>query len=341
MKAEAYSILKLAITNHRELILGSKSACLGVMKDYGGREHPEVNLLSEAVEENIPERLMSSHLVTQEIIDSLAGQFSSKRFYALDISIFVVSSWADALGLYALKPSFFINSAEQRAATPQEREWHYMEGGAAIGPITESHLKSLTIAGQIDACTVVWSVGMADWELASKYFSVVTQPVKVSISRPVTLPVQVQSASTSKHPTQVNSATSEVNQPLIYQYGGIRRRQYLGICFGIFIVNIIVLALISAGEKNDTLGSLIAIMFAFIYVVPTFYRLKNTGSNPWRSLALIIPIIGLFIGIRCLIYQEGYDATKKLDSAGKTFSWIIGGIFVPIILCIILAAVSK
>jgi len=341
MKEEACSILKLALSNHRELILGSKSACLGIMKDYGGREHPEVNLLSEAVEENIPDRLIRSQPVTQEVIDSLAGQFSSKRFYALDISSFVVSSWADALGLCALKPSIFKNSAEQNAAHTQEREWHYMEGGATIGPLTESHLQSLASTGQINATTMVWSAGMPGWELASKYFLVVAQSSRGAISSPPPLPIKSQSTSASERPKQVISSTNVLNTVSVYQYGGIRRLQYLGICFGIFIANVIVVAIISASGKNDALGGGITVLFAFIYVIPTFYRLKNTGSNPWWSLASVIPLIGLFVGIRCLIYQEGYEATKKLDHAGKTVSWIIGGLFLLIILCIILAAASK
>lgn len=311
------------------------------MKDYGGREHPEVNLLSEALEENIPDRLIRSQPVTQEVIDSLAGQFSSKRFYALDISSFVVSSWADALGLYALKPSIFKNSAEQNASNTQEREWHYMEGRATIGPLTEAHLQSLASTGQINATTMVWSAGMSGWEAASKYFLVVAQPARSAISSPPPLPIESQSTSTSEQPKQVISSTNKLNPISVSKYGGIRQLQYLGIYFGIFIANVVVIAVISAGGNSDALEGGVTVLFAFIYAIPTFFRLKNTGSNPWWSVASVIPLIGLFIGIRCLIYQEGYEATKKLDTAGKTVSWVIAGIFVLFILCIILAASTK
>lgn len=341
MKEEAYSILKIAIANHRDLLLGSKSSCLGILKDYGGREHPEVGLLSEAIEENIPDRLMRSQPVTQEVIDSLVDQFSSKRFYARDISSFVVSSWADALGLFELKQFVFTNSEEPSATSLDEREWHYIDGNATIGPITESHLKSLARTGQINANNVVWSPGMSGWEPASKYFLEASQPMRAAISSPPPLPTQVQPAPISKQPTQVKSSTSKHNTISVSQYGGIRRLQYLGICFGIFVANVIVIALMSAGGKSDTIGSGVSVLFAFVYVFPTFYRLKNTGSNPWWSVASIIPFIGFFISIRCLIYQEGYEATKKLDTAGKTVSWIIAGVFILVILCIILAALAK
>lgn len=145
MKQEAYNILKSAIGEHRELLLSGKQPCLGLLRDYGGRDHPEVNLLADAVEDNIPDRLMRSQPVTQQIIDALAEDFASKRLYDSQTAKFVVSSWADALGLLTLEPSILTNSRPSAEPDPEssanepaqavERSWHYQDGTNTIGPL--------------------------------------------------------------------------------------------------------------------------------------------------------------------------------------------------------------
>jgi len=111
VKQEAHEILKRALAQHREQLLSGKHACLGILWDYGGREHLEVNLLADAVEEHIPDRLLHSQPVTGDIIGHLAESFAAKRLYDSNAAKFAVASWADALGLFQLDPSFFTQSA--------------------------------------------------------------------------------------------------------------------------------------------------------------------------------------------------------------------------------------
>jgi len=111
MKQEAHEILKRAIAQHREQLLSGKHACLGILWDYGGREHPEVNLLADAVEEHIPDRLLHSQPVTGDIIVCLAESFAAKRLYDSNAAKFAVASWADALGIFQIDPSFFTQPA--------------------------------------------------------------------------------------------------------------------------------------------------------------------------------------------------------------------------------------
>jgi uncharacterized RDD family membrane protein YckC len=182
MKQEAYNILKSAIEEHREVLLSGKQPCLGLLRDYGGREHPEVNLLADAVEDNIPDRLLRSQPVTQQIIDGLAGDFASKRLYDSQAAKFVVSSWADALGLLTLEPSILTNSRPSAEPDPEsstneptqpvERNWHYQNGTNTIGPLPESQLKTLCMSGRLRADSLVWSEGMSEWDKASTYFVV-------------------------------------------------------------------------------------------------------------------------------------------------------------------------
>ena len=114
MKQEAHEILKKCLANHRAIVLSGKSACIGVMKDYGGREHPETSLLAEALEEQIPDRLQQSQPITAEIITSLASQFAAKKFYTQDMANFAVQSWADAFGLWTLDSSLLIDENNKK-----------------------------------------------------------------------------------------------------------------------------------------------------------------------------------------------------------------------------------
>ena len=107
MKQPAFEILKNSLTQHRDLVLSGSQVCLSVMKDYGGREHPEVELLAEALNEHIPIRLMHSQPVSTITIEALARELSSKKSYPEDISTFIVACWAAALQLVPIDPSVF------------------------------------------------------------------------------------------------------------------------------------------------------------------------------------------------------------------------------------------
>lgn len=195
MKKEAYEILKTAVAEHREQLLSGRQMCLGLLRDFGGREHPEVNLFADAVEENIPDRLIRSQPVTQQIIDSLAGDFASNRFYDNHAAKFVVSSWADALGLYSLEPSILTNARTNTEPEPKavlrtdgrmqavEKIWYYQDGANTIGPLMESQLMALSNSGTLPATTLVWSDGMAAWEPVSIYFPRPSMPPQIPAAR--------------------------------------------------------------------------------------------------------------------------------------------------------------
>lgn len=113
----------------------------------------------------------------------------------------------------------------------------------------------------------------------------------------------------------------------IRRYGGIGRLAYLGIAIVLGVVQNVVAELF-ARDDNTRFGILVVnIAFLFLSVIPVYYRLTNTGMNPWWCLLLIVPIANLFIVIRCLVCQEGYEDTKKLDTAGKVVAFIVVGLF--------------
>ena len=116
-------------------------------------------------------------------------------------------------------------------------------------------------------------------------------------------------------------------------FGGVDRLQYFLISMGIGVANM-VLTLMFADTPAVAMVSLIAAVIASIYLV--VQRLKNIGSSPWWTLAFIVPLLNLYIGMKCLAFPEGYQEHKQLDSAAK----IIIGLFLAMFVLAMLGIVA-
>jgi|GEM_PF-476958 len=322
MKQEAYQILKTAIIEHRELLLSSNKVCLGVLRDYGGREHPEVKLFAEALEENIPDRLLRSQPITQDVIDNLASNFATTGFHDPEVSTFVVSSWADALGLYKLEPSILTKarisavpeSSSNERTRISERSWYYQAGTHTLGPLLESRLTALVNAGNIDPKTWVWSEGMTNWESASDYFRFLPQKVSASTATSSPRP--------SRQTTTRSVITPTTGHTVARTYGGLNRKTYilgsLGAGIGI--------SLASGGSEN---GLVLIGVISFILAI---YRIKNIGASGWWVLLLLAPLVNVLAWIPLVVCQEGYYDAKKLDSRGLRGIGIAAGFLILVVL---------
>lgn len=120
-------------------------------------------------------------------------------------------------------------------------------------------------------------------------------------------------------------------------YGGIRRLAYLGIAIGLGVAQNVVLELFANDEALQSLSLGVILVFLILSFISVYYRLMNIGMNPWWCLLMIVPIANLFIVIRCLVCQEGYEDTKKLDTAGKIVTFIVVGLFLLVIAIAILS----
>lgn len=115
-------------------------------------------------------------------------------------------------------------------------------------------------------------------------------------------------------------------------YGGIRRLPYLG-----FILGLVILQAILASADPSGIAPLVVTVGSFFAV---YHRLKNIGMNPWWCLIMIVPIANLLIGVRCLVFQEGYQDTKKLDKAGQIITYIVVGFIVLCLLAVIITVIT-
>jgi uncharacterized membrane protein YhaH (DUF805 family) len=63
-----------------------------------------------------------------------------------------------------------------------------------------------------------------------------------------------------------------------------------------------------------SVGSLIAVTVSLVLAAN---RLRNIGMDGWAAILIFVPIANIYIGAKCLICQEGYEHTKKLDAPGR------------------------
>lgn len=57
-------------------------------------------------------------------------------------------------------------------------------------------------------------------------------------------------------------------------------------------------------------------------------RFSNLGMSRWWALALIAPVLNLWVAFRCLICPSGYAYHRKLDRSGWTIALVVA-IVVP------------
>jgi uncharacterized membrane protein YhaH (DUF805 family) len=113
------------------------------------------------------------------------------------------------------------------------------------------------------------------------------------------------------------------------QYGGMVRGWYFLRLLGVTILQRMFQA---ARQDAAFLGSIIATALWFGLAVP---RLQNIGMSGWWSLLVLVPIANIILGLRCLVYQEGYEDTSKLDRTGTIIGWTLAGVFLAITLTLI------
>lgn len=133
-------------------------------------------------------------------------------------------------------------------------------------------------------------------------------------------------------PTSFGDIASENHPPR--HYGGIRRLPYFGYGFLLNIAINIVQAVAGAAEVPVVALLMIPISLGGAIAL-AWQRCKNIGMNPWWSLGLLVPLLNIFVGIRCIAYPEGYEDHKTLDTPAK----VMIGIFVAALVVIILVAV--
>jgi uncharacterized RDD family membrane protein YckC len=292
MKEEAHKILKACITRHRDIMLSGRQTCLGIFMDYGGRHNPEVKLLSQAVEHNIPDRLIRSQPVTPYIIESLSVEFAANNPCDNNSAIFVVSSWADALGLLPMEQSIIAKSGQldesnmvsnaqipihainwdlyyqddlrkffQYSDIKEDNNWYYYDGLTTHGPFTESVLRALCENGALHSFCQVWKEGMNEWRDIGTCFVIATrQEVEAVDHTPVSFSADVRPW------TRLFARSIDI------------------ILFGIVLRLISAIFVPSLLHMHDTIISFV-LFFLYVFVEP--FLISKWGFTPGKWLLMV------------------------------------------------------
>lgn len=120
-------------------------------------------------------------------------------------------------------------------------------------------------------------------------------------------------------------------------YGGIGRGLYFGLGVLVWLASVVFLVILSLvwpeAYLQGSMFAMLAQIAGMIYL--SGLRIKNLGQSPWWALALIVPVYGLIVMIRCLAYPEGWSDHRTLDTTGKIIgSLIAAAIILPLALMI-------
>lgn len=124
------------------------------------------------------------------------------------------------------------------------------------------------------------------------------------------------------------------DEPQSSGYGGIGRLVYFLGSVGIGMFNGMCRARLHHGvpEEEALLHLILSLVGLGLVLILVIARLRNLGMSSWWVVAVFVPLLNLWIGIRCMICPEGYHDTETLDTAGK----ILGGF---LLVCLVVIAV--
>ncbi len=200
--------------------------------------------------------------------------------------------------------------------------YHLYIDNQVQGPYSKAEVESRLSSGLLAPDTQV-SVDGGKW-------IGVTDALSASNRVDVALPQLHDSPQVASNP-YFSPESQQTTPPSIQKikHPGFGRLGYAIFVFGIALFSS-VLSTMAGGEPIFVLAG------QLVMLLPLSERLKNIGRNPaWCFLALV-PLVGLFITLPCLIAPPGYQQHRKLDTAAK----IILGLMAALIVCLIISMLT-
>jgi uncharacterized membrane protein YhaH (DUF805 family) len=171
------------------------------------------------------------------------------------------------------------------------------------GPYSTTEIEARIHNGSVGPDTQIASDG-GDWARTAEVFP---QYFHQEFTRSVGSVVTDSSPGDSYSPPRELWALSKSAN--VIKYKGIGRLDFAGCAFALSLVG--------------TLFPPFAFLAGLVLMIPAISRFKNIGRNPAWCLLLLVPVLGLFVTVPCLILPPGYEQHRKLDSAAKIVSSIL------------------
>lgn len=128
--------------------------------------------------------------------------------------------------------------------------------------------------------------------------------------------------------------------PARQYFGGLRRLPYFGYGF-LLNVGIRVIQSIAIAEGAPWIALLMLPVSIIGALALAYQRCLNIGMNPWWCLGLIVPILNIFVALRCIAYPEGYEHHKTLDTPAKVLIGLFLAAFVFVLFAVVIVLAGR
>ena len=212
----------------------------------------------------------------------------------------------------AFAPAPAANSKKSRFSG--KAVWHYTSEGERLGPVCFGELRAMAAASTLDPrLDMVWKPGMDAWTHAGRIDGLFERRIETT---------ELQKSAPAK-----STATRRIRPGATLADGaswpGARRRSLL---FAAFVFPLLWHILLTNAKPvliqkfGDMMVSWILPFAAFVPLLLLLHfglkRLVNLGMSRWWYLALLAPLLNLWVFYRCLTCPPGYAHHKKMDGTG-------------------------
>lgn len=205
-------------------------------------------------------------------------------------------------------------SRKRHSILTGRRVWYYTSEGERVGPVAFEELKEMAENSALNPrLDLVWKKGAAEWLPAGKIEGLFQKPAAEK-STPASVSHKPAAALTK---SRVKPPGQDAFWP------GAPRRSLLVVALVLpFVWNAAWRASqpVLSGKFGTILMDRMTWFAAWVPLVLillfAWKRLLNLGMNRWWSLALLAPVLNLWVGYRCFACPRGYAVHRRMDAAG-------------------------
>jgi hypothetical protein len=193
---------------------------------------------------------------------------------------------------------------------PQDA-WFYTKEGERIGPLTFGDLKLRAAEGIIHPRTdMVWTAGMEAWKPAGEIADLYER-------RASEAPAAAMAVTPAAFIDSGSSGDDTSKRYRNAEWPGFGRAIYvIGSAILGFASGAIPPLLTSFAKGYEQFLIAVPIILLIISIWVTCQRLINVGMSRWWYLAIVVPILNLWVFYRIFVCPAGYAFHKKLGGAG-------------------------
>ena len=196
--------------------------------------------------------------------------------------------------------------------------WYFSTESERCGPVTFKELRKMAASGVLDPrMDMVWKKGTPDWKPAGLVDGLFERNIVIEQAavKPAPRPSPLKSLRSFALIEKLTS--SRIKWP------GVGRRVLLPVVLlfpvlwhQLLTLSYPFLASWLGTKAVEVLHPILAIVPPLILAGLVLNRMSNLGMNRWWSLAVMVPLLNLWVAFRCLFCPAGYAYHRKMDRTG-------------------------